>query len=242
MSIVVLFIIAASALSSLVAARSIIKMRKKLINAEESKQHLKAGLQIRLTAEEKNRRDLEEKLYRAQKEYKRLEVELKLKTEEEEERCRVLKEEEKQLLVEKQICEKAEKEKIEGLEAERFQLEKRLSQAVEETKHLADELQKAGEERDRIEEEQRKLQEREQHWQAEKEVWDKAEKEMTEKFESQMQELEEEIHKADEERNFLKETIRELVKKIEDLHQIHTKEKEHWMSEIELGIRLSKKC
>lgn len=234
MDFVVLLLIPLSAVPALLMARSIIKMRKKLINAEKSKQHLKAGLEIRLAEQGKNRQDLEEKLYIAQKEYKCLEEALKLKIEKEEEWVRIQKDEEKQRLVEKEAREKAKKETLERLEAERLQLEKRLSQTAEETKHLSDKLRKKEAECDRLGEEHRKLQEREKYWQAEREERDRLEKEATEKFESQIQELTGKIHNANEEQNLLKETKRELVKRIEDLHQTHVNEKQRWILEIEV--------
>jgi hypothetical protein len=240
MYIVILSLIVLSVVPALLIARSVINMRKRLTNAEESKQNLKAGLEARLRAEERNRRDLEEKLYKAEEEYKRLEEELKRKAEKEEEQRRIQKEEGKKRLVEKEGREKAEKEKLERLEAERLQLEKQLSQAVEERKYLADEFQKVEGERDRIEEERRKLQEGEHRWQAEREVRDIEGKKINEKLEAQRRELEERIHEANEERNCLKETIREAVKSIEDLRQKHAKEEQQWKSEIEAWDKAQK--
>jgi hypothetical protein len=233
MNIVVVILIFLFTVPTILITRYLNNLRKKAKNTEESNRRLRSRLAASLKAEERTRRDLEEKLSKAEEDYKRIEKELEHKANEEEERRRIQKEKEKQGLAEKEIREKAEKERLERLEAERLQLEKRLSQAAEETKHFADKLRKAEEDRDRIEEEQRKVQEREQHWQAEREEWHRAEKEMTEKSELQKKELEEKIHNANEEQTFLKETIRELVKKIEDLHQTHANEKQQWKSEIE---------
>jgi chromosome segregation ATPase len=139
MSIVVLFIVALSAVSSLVIAKSIIKMRKKLINAEESKQRLKAGLQIRLTAEEKNRRHLEEKLLNVEEERTRIEEEIKVEIKEKEALKKVLNEKMNQLVTEcqqlREILSKTQNE-YQPLEEE-----VKLGVKQEELEPLGDELQ-----------------------------------------------------------------------------------------------------
>lgn len=217
--------------------RYLTNLRKRAINTQELNRSLRSRLEASLKAEQTTHRNLQEKLSRVEEEYKRIEKELEQKANEEEDRRRIQKEKEKQELTEREIREKAEKETIERLETERLQLEKRLSQAAEEAKHFVDEWRKEEAERDRIGEEHRKLQEREKHWQTEREERDRLEKEATERFESQIQELEGKIHNANEERNFLKETIRELIKRIEDLHQAHASEKEQWRAEIEARYR-----
>jgi hypothetical protein len=232
-SIVALFLISLSAVPAILTARYIINMRKRLTHVEKLKERLKAESDARLRAEERKGRDLQEKLYKAQEEYKRLEDELKRQAEQEEERRRAQEEEHRRLAAEKQAHERAENQKVERFESELQQFKEQLFQAGEERKRIADELQKSEKGRARIEEGLRKLQEEEQRWIAEKEAWNKAQKEMAARFDAQRRELEERIHKAHEERNCLKETIREMIKSAEELHQKHVKEDKQWKSEIE---------
>ena len=218
----------------------LINLRKRLTDAEMSKQRLKVGLQHSLQTAESTSQNLREKLYKTEQDYKNLEKELKRKAEENVERRRIQTEEEKQRLVEKEGREKTESENLERIEGERLHLENQLLQSAEEKKYLADELQKATEGCRRIEEEWRKLQEAEQRWLAERQVRDRELKEINEKLEAQRREFEESIHEANRERNYLKETIREMVKSGEDFRGKHAKEEQGWKSEIEKRDKIQK--
>ena len=231
----ILFLIGLFAVPAIFTAKFVINMRKKLMNAEESKQHLQAGLEAKLKAEERKRQVLEENLIKNEEERKCLENQLKQKVENEVELCLILQRKEQQQVAEKEAYEKRKKEKLEQFEDDRRQFEEKLLQAEEEKKHLIDKLQKAERERDRLEGEQPKfLQELENRWQAEREALIRVEKERNEKMETQRQELEERIHQANQERDCLKETIRQTVKDVNELLKKHLMQEQQWRSKIEV--------
>jgi hypothetical protein len=229
MNMVVVILIALSTVPIILITRYLTNLRKRVNNAEESTQRLRVRLEASLKAEERTRRDLEEKLYKAEEEYKRIEKELEQKAGEE-----------KQRLIEQEKREKNEKERIDGLDAERLQLEIQLSQAKEERRYLADELQRVREGYENIDEERRKLQDEKQFWQEQIQAYDKELKEITEKLEAQRREFEERILETNHERNFLKDTIRELARHVEEMDQKHAKEEQQWKSEIEARDRNEK--
>jgi hypothetical protein len=215
MNLVLLFLIALFIAPGVFIVRFIINVRKRLINAEESKRCLKEDLESKLRAEERKRQDLEGGLFKAKEELNRLEEELKLKVEEELRKNRIQEEERRRQ------------------EVEQRQFEEKLLQVEEEKKYLIDALQKAKMQHDRIEEERRKLQEEKQRLEAERELRDKAEKEMTARLETQSRELDEIIHKIEEKLNRFEEIIRQKVKDEEDLRQKNLEEEQIWKSEIE---------
>jgi len=233
MNMLVVFLIVLWTVPAVIVTKFIINLRRKLGITVELKHRLKTELEAKLRAKEIKCGDLEEKLCKDQDEHKRLEDELRRQVNQEEGRRRAQEEEQRLLVAEKQAFERAEKEKFERIESELQQLKEQFSQTGEEKKRIADELQESEKERTRVGEQLLKLQDEEQRWKTEKELWNKAEKEMAARMAAQTRELEERIHKAHEDRNCLEETIREMVKKADDLCQKHTKEVQQWKSEIE---------
>jgi len=212
---IVLFFIGLLVVTGILITRLIFNMRRRLIDAEKSKQRLKEEFEAKLRDKEDKRRDFEEKMLKVENERGRLESALR------------------RLVAYQEAFEKAQRTKNEQYEAERKQFQERLLESEEGRKKLSSELQKAIQSIAQIqEEERRKLLEVEQHLQSEKDRWNRTQKEMAETLEVQKKNFEEQLRRVTNERNHLKETLREMFNELEELRLRHVMEKQQWESAI----------